>query len=166
MSVKSEKRDGLPIAVKNLLRGTKDPYAHISVLRQTLAPKHLPALSRWLHSFGVRSQAFQVGRRPRQLRHLRGETRVLGPIDPVDELDWAADWICYSSEFLTRFINARREVEMMVLGHDSETCLTALDQFEANLCFSQWGIDYRLLLLQNGRGLEGKKLSWLKSGNN
>jgi hypothetical protein len=157
MSEKRDKRGDLPLSVRNLLRGTKDPFGQISMLRQSLSSKHLPALLKWLHTFGTKARAFQAGKRPRALRHLRSEGRVLGPIGIDDEFDWAAESILQHDEFIGRFLKASREMERRLLACDTEECLKYLNQLESELCFSQWGINYRLLLLQNAKRLESQK---------
>jgi hypothetical protein len=157
MANRKKREQALPLSVKNILRGTPDPFTAVSGFRETLSKKHYPGLSKWLAVFGTRAAAFWAGRKPRAIPFLRSEKRILAAIPPDDELFWAGCWISQHPELLCNFAKAQASFSTALLTQDYGSCLRQLDETDRRFGISQWSIDARLALLQLGEGLEAQK---------
>jgi len=148
----------LPTAIKNSLRGTRDIFGTVSSVRPLVSSRRLKELAGWLATSSLRAPAFHYGLRPRSISHIRREGRVLEELaHPELELHWAANWILANKKTVGEYLKLRSEYEELLMSTDADTCLKALDALEARVGFSQWGVDSRLFVLQNGKGLESQK---------
>jgi hypothetical protein len=158
VSKRNKATSELPLQIKNLLRGTRDLYGQISLLRPALSRRHLPGLAKWLFTYRMLARGFDLGRRPRSLKRLRNETRAMGPIAAIGEVEWAASWLTLESNFLSDFVRRRESFDKTLLILDYDSCLAYLEAIENDFGFSQWTIENRLGLLQCGKGLEAQKM--------
>jgi hypothetical protein len=148
----------LPLQIRNALRGTRDIFGTLAGLRSTCSHRHLKDLARWLFISSVRAPHFHSGLRPRSIQYIRREPRILTELkQSIYELDWGVYWIDLHSATISNFLKARSQFEDLLLSADCDSCLSSLDQIESQFGHSQWGIDTRLFLLQNGKGLEAQK---------
>ena len=147
----------IPLKARNTLRSSRDPFAHISALRQTLSPDQLPSLVSWLSKFGLRARLFNESRRPRKISALRGERRILAPLILSKEIIWATSTFRIYKDHLQEFIQIRDDYNRSLLENGYEDALAILDQAEQSLGISLWLIENRVALLQLSQGLEAQK---------
>jgi hypothetical protein len=147
----------LPLAIRNILRGARDPYARLSTIRREVSPALYPALVAWMPNLAQKHRNFVEGRFPVSIQNLSKERRILHPLGPTNEILWSAVVLAHYATRITDFCELRYRFETDLLSGNYEEANSDLTEIQNRFGFSFWLIECRIALLHNWKGLEGQK---------
>ena len=152
----------LPLTLRNILRGARNPYTRLSTIRREISPALYPALVAWMPNLAQKHRDFVVGRFPTTIQALSKERRVFHSLSATNEILWSAIVLAQYVGRITDFCKLRYRFEANLLPGNYEQANSDLDEIQNRFGFSFWLIESRIALLHNWKGREGRK-SFTKS---
>jgi hypothetical protein len=139
-----------------MLRGTSKHRLLVSDIRKHTELNQLAEIARILEKNRFYADKALGNPFPRRIIEIK-ERAPLDPAGLEKELVWVASRLRCHSENISKFLTQREELSELVLRGQAQEALQALEHLETSIGYSIFGIQVKLLCLQEMKGREARR---------
>jgi hypothetical protein len=147
----------LPIRIKNLMRGTRNPFEVVSSARGQLSARQMPALAKALAFKHYQGRPAFPYLFPREIEDLRRDDRSLAPVRLAVEIHWTASLLSNYVGRINSYLSIKHLIEAKLWQEDYAAALKELGKLIQQCGVSLWTIEIQQALLQLAEGLPAQK---------